>query len=103
MKPILLFLLLFVGVQAVGQDLYFPPKASNAWETTDPESLGWCQQSIDSLYDFLENEETKSFIVLKDGKIVLEKYFGGFTADSLWAWFSAGKSLRASLVGIKLH
>jgi CubicO group peptidase (beta-lactamase class C family) len=37
---------------------------------------------------------------LKDGKIVLEKYFGTFTQDSLWYWASAGKSLTSTLVGI---
>lgn len=39
-------------------------------------------------------------MVLKDGKIVLEKYFGTFTVDSLWYWASAGKSLTAFLTGI---
>jgi CubicO group peptidase (beta-lactamase class C family) len=42
----------------------------------------------------------KGFIVLKDGKIVLEKYFGNFTQDSSWYWASAGKSLTAFAVGI---
>ena len=50
-------------------------------ETKSPESLGWKMNYVDSLYRFLEGENTKAFIVLKDGKIVLEKYFGTFTAD----------------------
>jgi CubicO group peptidase (beta-lactamase class C family) len=47
----------------------------------------------------LELNNTKAFIVLKDGKIVLEKYFGSFTADSTWYWASAGKSLTSLLIG----
>jgi len=47
----------------------------------------------------LEEENTKGFIVLKDGKIVLEKYFGTFTQDSFWYWASAGKTLTAFLIG----
>jgi len=82
------------------QYLYFPPSDSNDWDTLSPASLGWCPDSIEALYHFLETEQTKSFIVLKDGKVVLEQYFGTYTQDSLWFWFSAAKSLRAALVGI---
>jgi CubicO group peptidase (beta-lactamase class C family) len=51
------------------------------------------------LYSFLQQENTKGFLVLKDGKIALEKYFGTFTKDSLWYWASAGKTVTAFLVG----
>lgn len=80
-------------------DLYFPPKTGNTWQTIAPSELGFCPEKIDSLYGFLEERGTKSFILLKDGRIVLEKYFGTFTQDSFWYWASAGKSLTAFLVG----
>jgi CubicO group peptidase (beta-lactamase class C family) len=98
----LLTLLLFVGVLQVvnAQKLYFPPLNNTAtWDTISPSSLGWCSQEIDFLYDFLEKQDTKGFIVLKNGKIALEKYFGTFTKDSLWYWASAGKTLTAFLIG----
>ena len=79
--------------------LYFPPLVGTTWQTTAPASLGFCPDRIDSLYHYLETTNTKSFILLKDGKIVLERYFGTFTQDSLWYWASAGKSLSAFLVG----
>jgi CubicO group peptidase (beta-lactamase class C family) len=44
-------------------------------------------------------KESKAFLVLKDGKMVIEHYFDTFTQDSLWYWASAGKSLSAFLVG----
>jgi CubicO group peptidase (beta-lactamase class C family) len=101
MKHLYLLLLLVCSASTIcSQNLYFPPSNSNAWDTISPESLGWCQDSIESLYTLLDEEATKSFIVLKDGKIVLEKYFGTYDQDSLWLWFSAGKSLRALLIGI---
>lgn len=81
------------------QDLYYPPIAGNAWETVDPGSLGWCTDEIPALIDFLDQSNTKAFIVLKDGRIAMEHYFGTFTQDSLWYWASAGKSLTAFLVG----
>jgi CubicO group peptidase (beta-lactamase class C family) len=62
--------------------------------------LQWCQARIDSLYNYLESRNTQAFIILKDGKIVLEKYFGTFTADSIHYWASAGKSLTSVLTGI---
>lgn len=83
-----------------GQTLYFPPLSGDQWDTISPSSLGWCDHRIDSMYDMLEENQTKAFILLKDGKIVLEKYFDAFTMDSIWYWASAGKSLTACLVGI---
>lgn len=85
------------GLQA--QNLYFPPTNGDTWETVSPGTLGWCTAGIDTLLGFLEQENSKAFIVLKDGKIAIEKYFGTFTKDSLWYWASAGKTLTAFLVG----
>jgi CubicO group peptidase (beta-lactamase class C family) len=96
---ILLFLLL-ISTKINAQNLYFPPLTGNTWETVTPASLGWCEDKIPALYGLLEDENTKAFIVLKDGKIVLEKYFDTFTQDSLWYWASAGKSVTSLLVGI---
>lgn len=79
--------------------LYFPPVSGPAWETLDPETPGFCPENIDSLYAFLDTHHTKSFLLLQDGRIVLEKYFGTFTQDSFWYWASAGKSATAFLVG----
>lgn len=103
MKKLLLIqcLVLFLLPNVIkSQPLYYPPTSTTAtWETIDPSSLGWCQTRIDNLYAFLEQENTKGFIVLKDGKIVLERYFGTFTNQSLWYWASAGKTITAFLVG----
>lgn len=82
------------------QSLYFPPTTGNTWGTTPPSSLGWCQERIDSLYKMLDDNNTRAFILLKDGKIVLEQYFNGHTQSSNWYWASAGKSLTAFLVGL---
>lgn len=57
-------------------------------------------QQIDSLYKLLDDNHTKGFIILKDGKIAIEKYFGTFTQDSAWYWASAGKTITSCLVGI---
>lgn len=82
------------------QSLYFPPLSGSVWDTLSPQSINWCQQRIDSLYNYLQIKNTKSFIILKNGKIVLEKYFGTYTIDSTWYWASAGKSLTGFLAGV---
>lgn len=93
-------LLFFVAVSPLtAQELYFPPVTGSEWATTSPSELEWCQDRIDSLYSFNERSNTKALIILKNGKIVLEKYFGTFTQDSLWYWASAGKTVTSVLVG----
>jgi CubicO group peptidase (beta-lactamase class C family) len=85
---------------------YFPPLTGTTWETTNAATLQWDAQKITELQMFLEVNETRAFIVLVDGKIVLENYWNDdlqgnpFTADSNWYWASAGKSLTATLIGI---
>ena len=100
MRTLLLlpFILLLAPLRA--QELYYPPVVGNTWATTDPDALGWCTDQLPALYGFLEESNSKAFIVLKDGRIVLEQYFGTFTADSAWYWASAGKSLTAFMVGL---
>lgn len=80
--------------------LYFPPLTGTDWQTTSSGSLGWSQTAINDLYSYLEEKNSKAFIILKDGKIVLEKYFGTFTQNSDWYWASAGKTMTAFLTGI---
>lgn len=103
MKLLLICFFSIIGFSSLRAQTYFPPLTGNTWSTTDPATLGWCQDSINVMYDWLENSDSKAFIVLKDGKIVLEKYFGTFTADSFYVWNSAGKTLTAYAVGIAQH
>ena len=80
--------------------MYFPPNTGATWDTLSPVKLEWCDEKINNLYQFLDSSSTKAFILLKDGKIVLEKYFNGHSATSNWYWASAGKTLTAFLVGL---
>ncbi len=99
-KNTFIFGLLLITRSLFGQSTYFPPNTSSNWDTLAPQSLGYCQTSIDSLYNFLDQNNTKAFILLKDGKIVLEKYFGLHTQNTPWQWASAGKTITAFMVGI---
>jgi len=81
------------------QTVYYPPTDSEDWEQIDPSELNWCADSIDAFYNWLEEQDSKAFLVLQDGKIVLERYFGEFQPDSLWLWASAGKTLTSFMIG----
>jgi len=90
---------LLCSATTYSQKLYFPP-VSGTWETVPPSSLNWCGDRIDSLVEFVGKTNGKALIILKDGRIALERYYGNFTADSLWYWASAGKTVTSFLVGI---
>lgn len=88
-------------------NIYYPPLSSDFWETTTPESLNWNATTINNLYNFLSENNTRAFIVLKDGKIVLENYWGknilnttNFDKNTNWYWASAGKTITSFLVGL---
>lgn len=80
--------------------MYFPPITGNTWETKTPESLGWNTANISALDAYLMEKNTKSFIVLHNGKIVLERYYNGHTEATPWYWASAGKTLTTTVTGI---
>ncbi len=80
--------------------MYFPSNNGAAWETTSLAALGWHTNAVDPLLNFLQEKHSKSFMILVNGRIVLEKYFDGHTPSSEWEWNSAGKTLVAETVGI---
>ena len=91
---------------ACSTNQYFPPIGSSEWEEAAAGDLGWSTALIPDLLAYLEAQNTRAFLVLKDGRIVLEHYWGlglsgqNFNEDSYWYWASAGKTLTASLIGI---
>ena len=99
-KIVTLILVLSLSKSVFTQSIYFPPLVGKNWDTLSAQNLGWCSQYVDTLYQFLGSTQSKSFMVLVDGKIVLEKYFGNFNQDSAWYWASAGKTLTSMVVGI---
>ena len=108
MKKITLFLLaliLFLSCSSnenlISEEMYFPPTdGSTTWETKTISSLGWNQSAVQPLLDYLELKNSKSFILLVNGKIVLENYFNGHSASTNWYWASAGKTLTSTMTGI---
>jgi CubicO group peptidase (beta-lactamase class C family) len=102
--------ILFLTISLVGcstnepsnaqENMYFPPIGSTTWETKSVASLGWNETAVEPLLAYLEEKHTKGFIILQNGKIVMENYFNGHSATESWYWASAGKTLTATVVGI---
>ena len=104
---LLLGVLLFFGCNSelnqisVDETNYFPPTDGSAvWEKKSVSDLGWNQSAVQPLLDYLELKNTKSFIILVNGRIVIENYFNGHNANTLWRWNSAGKTLTSTVTGI---
>jgi len=100
MKPLSLLALMLSAFFGYTQELYFPPTSGTIWETLPPETLNWCPEKIDLLNTFLDETNTKAFILLKDGKIVIESYLDEHTISTPWYWASAGKTLTSFMTGI---
>lgn len=110
MKTFCLLLVLFILSSCSTSDndtpqenpeaMYFPQNNSDSWETKTPASLGWNENAIQPLLDFLSEKHTKSFMILVNGRIVMENYFDGHTASTPWYWASAGKTLTTVVTGI---
>ncbi|WP_412476003.1 serine hydrolase domain-containing protein [Flavobacterium sp. TBRC 19031] len=87
--------------EPIAETMYFPPSdGSNTWESKSVAGLNWNQNAVQPLLDYLELKNTKSFMILVNGRIVMENYFNGHTATTPWYWASAGKTLTATVTGI---
>lgn len=80
---------------------YYPPTdGSDTWETTSISELGWNSVELQPLLEYLEEKNSKSFIMLHNGKIVVESYMNNHSSVLPWYWASAGKTLTTAVTGI---
>lgn len=89
-----------IDQSTVAEAMYFPPSNSDTWETKTLSSLNWHQDKVQDLLSYLELKHSKSFMILQNGKIVMEYYFNGHTSTTPWYWASAGKTLTSTVTGI---
>ena len=89
-----------IDQSTVAEAMYFPPSNSDTWETKTLSSLNWHQDKVQDLLSYLELKHSKSFMILQNGKVVMEYYFNGHTSTTPWYWASAGKTLTSTVTGI---
>lgn len=80
--------------------IYFPGLDQSDWETISLADLDWDEDKVQNLIDFAEDNNSKSLLILKNGKIAIEEYFNGHNQNATWPWFSTAKSLTSVAVGI---
>lgn len=78
-----------------------PADTRIAWATGSanlPKSVNY-GGSVIALDKFIEDTETNAFLVIKDGKLVFEKYYNGKNKDTLLPTYSVAKTLTSIMIG----
>jgi len=81
----------------------FPTRKANKSQFTSPWSFAEDQEKLtQDEKDFLSQIKTTSFLVVKDGKIIHESYYGKHTENTKSNTFSAAKSFIGLMIGIAI-
>jgi CubicO group peptidase (beta-lactamase class C family) len=96
-------LLLSVGVIATAET---QPRPTEEWPRSSPQQQGIDATRIKQLVTTIrENREIRnihSLLIVRNGRLVLEEYFGEHDADELHELQSVSKSFTSALVGIAI-
>jgi CubicO group peptidase (beta-lactamase class C family) len=84
------------------RELHFP-STDSTWESVTPESLGWNVAALEDACRFVENTNGKSFLILQNGRIAVERYWTEAGVRHSQYIMSSGKSITAFLVGIAVE
>lgn len=82
-----------------------PPALKDGWETASLEQVSIDKSGIaDAVERIKSNEFTDihSMLIIRNGKLVFEEYFNGFTRNDFHVLFSASKSYSSTLIGIAI-
>ena len=80
---------------------YFPQPDN--WEISTPEEEGINSEKVNKLMDLsFSDDSTSAVVVIKNGKIIGEKYADGYGKSSHGTSWSMAKSYYAALIGISL-
>lgn len=105
-KGAMILLTILVGCGSEGDGGNSSPDTSEetpfTWKTATPESVGMDSAALQQAVAFIESEglDIRSVLVVKRSRIVLERYFGGDTAETLYNIESSTKSILSLLVGM---
>ena len=80
---------------------YFPDNQS--WIKSSPEEEGVSTEKVNKLLDLsFSDDATQAVVVVKNGKIISEKYADGYDMNSHGTSWSMAKSYYAALIGISI-
>ncbi|MCH2560088.1 MAG: serine hydrolase, partial [Pseudomonadales bacterium] len=97
-RVILTAVFIFSPTQLIAQNI-----DDNFWVSVKPKTLGIDPSKIKSLNRIaFEDSSTQALIVVKNGKLIHEKYADGFDKTSHGTSWSMAKSYYAALIGISI-
>ena len=100
-KKLYIFITLLTVPSINALDLYYP---NEVWEETSPESQNVDSVKVQKLIDLsFEDDSTMSVLIIKNGKIIGEKYAEGYDLNSYGTSWSMAKSFYAALIGISIE
>lgn len=81
--------------------MYFPPLngSDGDWARVTTAELGWNDGALQELNQYVQDTRGTGFIILHRGKIVVEKYWQGWSSGSADKIYSVSKSMTALMVG----
>ena len=75
-----------------------------AWQTATPQSAGYNQEDIDQYLNEIDDwQRLRGLVVIKDGKLVVEKYQKETTRYSAFNVHSVTKSITSALTGLSIQ
>jgi CubicO group peptidase (beta-lactamase class C family) len=89
-------------IQNCAPTFYFSPAESND-EISPLLNQALSKSGTQSLDQFLEQNGTVAFLVIKNDKLLCERYYNGYGYSSVCTSFSTVKSFVSALIGTALH
>lgn len=78
------------------------PRAGE-WDTRAPRDAGMDAAALEEALQYAGDRNSTGLIVLRGGRIVAERYWKGWTADTTEPIFSSSKSLTSTLIGMAIE
>lgn len=85
-----------------GRPWYFPG-ADATWETARPSEAGFDSAQLSAALDWAGDQTSAAVVVVWRGRIVMERYWQGWTNRTRGPYFSAGKTITAALTLDLVH
>ena len=104
MKKLKIFLLFFL-LSSIFTCQTNNEKIQSPWPVTTLDKAGFDESRSNKLTGLIKNNTIKnihSMLIIKNGKLVYEKYFNSFNRNELHPIYSVSKSVSSALIGIAI-
>ncbi|MBK6856244.1 MAG: serine hydrolase [Microthrixaceae bacterium] len=93
------------GPIADGRDAgYVPPAGTDGdWQTVAASSVGWTDEGLEAVARLAEETNSRALTITVGGRLLLERYFAGWTEATSGDLASVQKSVISTLVGMSVE